>query len=212
MCFILTQHTTVQDPSIKSMAEQVAQDPAFAQMSAALQASMAGGAEAGLGASGGATPPIDPDQYAQAMSSVLQNPQFMDMAEKLGQQIMQVGGPSFFSGRARTKYSSSFPLCLVQELFCACCHFPLLVIVLQGLHPAAAQFAFLCVQQDPGMAGLIQNMHNQSYRNNIGGKVDELKRDPEIAPILEEIEKGGPAAMMKCAPVLPPVPGLFGHD
>ena len=55
------------------------------------------------------------------------------------------------------------------------------------------------MQQDPGMAGLIQNMHNQSYRNNIGGKVDELKKDPEIAPILEEIEKGGPAAMMKCA-------------
>ena len=42
-------------------------------------------------------------------------------------------------------------------------------------------------------------MHNQSYRNNIGGKVDELKKDPEIAPILEEIEKGGPAAMMKYA-------------
>ena len=102
VCFILTQLTTIQDPSIKTMAEQVAQDPAFAQMSAALQASMAGGAEAGLGASGGATPPIDPDQYAQAMSSVLQNPQFMDMAEKLGQQIMQVGAPSYFSGRAHT--------------------------------------------------------------------------------------------------------------
>ena len=137
MCFILTQHTSVQDPSIKSMAEQVAQDPAFAQMSAALQASMAGGAEAGLGGSGGATPPIDPDQYAQAMSSVLQNPQFMDMAEKLGQQIMQVGGPSYFSGQAHTKYFSACPLCLVQGLFCTCCSLsPILVIVLQGLHPA----------------------------------------------------------------------------
>ena len=70
------------------MAEQIAQDPAFAQMSAALQASMVnGGAEPGQSAS---APPIDPDQYAQAMSSVLQNPQFMEMAEKLGQQIMTV--------------------------------------------------------------------------------------------------------------------------
>lgn len=81
-----------QDPNIKGMAEQIAQDPAFAQMSAALQASMGGTGESGLGAAAGANgvPQIDPDQYAQAMTSVLQNPQFMDMAEKLGQQIMQV--------------------------------------------------------------------------------------------------------------------------
>lgn len=83
------EHPHVQDPTIKTMAEQIAQDPAFAQMSAALQASMAsGGAEPARGP--GAVPPIDPDQYAQAMSSVLQNPQFMEMAEKLGQQIMTV--------------------------------------------------------------------------------------------------------------------------
>lgn len=75
------------------MAEQIAQDPAFAQMSAALQASMVnGGGEAGQSAS---APPIDPEQYAQAMSSVLQNPQFMEMAEKLGQQIMTVLCSSF---------------------------------------------------------------------------------------------------------------------
>ena len=78
------------------MAEQIAQDPAFAQMSAALQASMAnGGAEPGRS---GATPPIDPDQYAQAMSGVLQNPQFMQMAEKLGQQIMSVRSASCHLG------------------------------------------------------------------------------------------------------------------
>ena len=80
--------SSLQDPNIKNMAEQIAQDPAFAQMSAALQASMVnGGAEPGRS---GSVPPIDPDQYANAMSSVLQNPQFMEMAEKLGQQIMTV--------------------------------------------------------------------------------------------------------------------------
>lgn len=40
-------------------------------------------------------------------------------------------------------------------------------------------------------------MHNPNYRENVSSKVDELKKDPEVAPILEEIEKGGPAAMMK---------------
>ena len=81
------------------MAEQIAQDPAFAQMTAALQASMAGGEgvqeEAGtereVGASAGPHgPPMDADKYAAALGNVLQNQSFMEMAEKLGQQIMSV--------------------------------------------------------------------------------------------------------------------------
>ena len=77
----------VQDPNIKSMAEQIAQNPAFVQMSQALQASMADGQQ---GPAEGGGPPLDPQQYAQAMSSVLGNPEFMQMAEQLGQQIMSV--------------------------------------------------------------------------------------------------------------------------
>lgn len=80
----------LQDPNIKGMAEQIAQDPAFAQMSAALQASMGGSAAEANLAGGRGAPQIDPEQYASAMTGVLQNPQFMEMAEKLGQQIMQV--------------------------------------------------------------------------------------------------------------------------
>lgn len=49
------------------------------------------------------------------------------------------------------------------------------------------------------MEAMLQNMHNPAYRDNIGGKVEELKKDPEIAGILEEIQQGGPAAMMKYA-------------
>ena len=33
---------------------------------------------------------MDAEKYAQAMSNVLQNQHFMEMAEKLGQQIMSV--------------------------------------------------------------------------------------------------------------------------
>lgn len=46
---------------------------------------------AAAGGPGGAS--LDPEQYAQAMSSVLGNPEFMQMAEKLGQQIMTVSIP-----------------------------------------------------------------------------------------------------------------------
>ena len=82
------------------MAEQIAQDPAFAQMTAALQASVAGdetgapsaaerSAEVPAGGPAG-LPTMDAEKYAQAMSNVLQNQHFMEMAEKLGQQIMSV--------------------------------------------------------------------------------------------------------------------------
>lgn len=89
------------------MAESISTDPAFAQMTAALQQSFGGGGIPGMpggmpggipggmpgmpggpeGAAGAAS--FDPAQYMQAMSGVLQNPAFMQMAEKLGSQIMQ---------------------------------------------------------------------------------------------------------------------------
>lgn len=102
------------------MAEQIAQDPNFAQMAQAMQANMGamaggggmtGGAPApatpgrsptaaaepngvpqmpGMPGMGAGMPGMDPAAYASMMSGVLQNPQFVEMAEKLGQQIMQV--------------------------------------------------------------------------------------------------------------------------
>ena len=53
------------------------------------------------------------------------------------------------------------------------------------------------------MATLIANMQSAEYREGIQSKLSALKEDQEIAPILDEIEKGGPAAMMKCAGSVP---------
>lgn len=92
---------SMQDPSIKQMAEQIANDPSFQGLTSQLQESMAslmGGAEGGAAAAA-APPPMpampdpanfDPTKYMQAMSGMFQNPQFMQMAEKLGQAIIQV--------------------------------------------------------------------------------------------------------------------------
>ena len=77
------------------MAEQIAQDPSFAQMAQAMQQNMgaAHGAQAqgvpGGGPPGGLPAGLDPAAYTDMMSGVMQNPQFVEMAEKLGQQIMQ---------------------------------------------------------------------------------------------------------------------------
>jgi hypothetical protein len=105
----------MQDPSIKQMAEQIANDPSFMGLTQQLQESMAtmmggaGGEGAAAAGAGGGMPPgmppgmpgmppggmpdpsnFDPTKYMQAMSGMFQNPQFMQMAEKLGQAIIQV--------------------------------------------------------------------------------------------------------------------------
>jgi hypothetical protein len=56
------------------------------------------------------------------------------------------------------------------------------------------------VQQDPAMLQMMQGMQNPEYRQNIEARLAQLKQDPELASVMEEIEKGGPAAMMKCVP------------
>lgn len=73
------------------MAEKLAQDPAFSQMTQSLQQGLGGAAGRGA-ASTSAAPPINPNEYAHAMQGMFQNPEFMNMAQELGQKIMQVSG------------------------------------------------------------------------------------------------------------------------
>ena len=55
------------------------------------------------------------------------------------------------------------------------------------------------------MMQMMQGMQDPAFRENIEGRLQELKADPELSGIMAEIETGGPAAMMKCARApLPP--------
>ena len=72
----------LQDPSVKELAEQIAKDPSFTQMAEQLQKTFHGG-EGGI-------PQFDTQQYYSTMQQVMQNPQFMSMAERLGTALMQV--------------------------------------------------------------------------------------------------------------------------
>lgn len=65
------------------MAEQLANDPSFQAMASQLQKQQQSGQE-------GAMPSIDPEAYTSAMQNLMNNPQFMQVAEKLGSEMMQV--------------------------------------------------------------------------------------------------------------------------
>ena len=149
------------DPAIKEAAEQIAADPAFKQMQENMASQVAKMQESG-GALGGPGPSsaaelqqmmlrggvpgggmmgagVDPQQAMQAMEGVMKNPAFAQMAQKLGEQMMQ----------------------------------------------------------DPTMKTMMSEMNNPETTRKMKEKMDTLKEDPEMGPILKYIEQGGPQAMMK---------------
>uniref|UniRef100_A0A0D6RAP3 STI1/HOP DP domain-containing protein n=1 Tax=Araucaria cunninghamii TaxID=56994 RepID=A0A0D6RAP3_ARACU len=120
------------DPSIKELAEQIAKDPTFTQMAEHLQHSVQSSGQEAI-------PQLDAEQYFSAMQQVMQNPQFMTMAEQLGNALMQ----------------------------------------------------------DPSMSGMLHNLADPSHKEQIEARMSQVRQDPTLKPILDEIETGGPAAMMK---------------
>ncbi|KAL6494529.1 hypothetical protein OROGR_031329 [Orobanche gracilis] len=121
------------DPSIKELAEQIAKDPSFTHVAEQLQNTFQGvSTEDGI-------PQFDMQQYYSTMEQVMQNPQFMTMAERLGSALMQ----------------------------------------------------------DPAMSGMLESLTNPAKKNQLEERMARVKDDPSLKPILDEIEKGGPAAMMR---------------
>ncbi|KAH7670062.1 Myotrophin and similar proteins protein [Dioscorea alata] len=120
------------DPSIKELAQQIAKDPVFTQMAEQLQKTVQGVGQDGV-------PQLDTQRYISTMQQVMQNPQFMTMAERLGTALMQ----------------------------------------------------------DPGLSSMLESLANPSRKEQLEEHMARIKKDPSLKPILDEIESGGPAAMMK---------------
>ena len=54
------------------------------------------------------------------------------------------------------------------------------------------------MQGEPAMARMMSAMSDPASRNELESKIKTLRdEDPELAGVIDEIEKGGPQAMMK---------------
>lgn len=51
--------------------------------------------------------------------------------------------------------------------------------------------------QDPAMSGMLESLTNPAKKNQLQEHMARVKDDPSLKPILDEIENGGPAAMMR---------------
>jgi hypothetical protein len=47
------------------------------------------------------------------------------------------------------------------------------------------------------MSTMLENMTNPNQKEQIEERMAQIKSDPSLKPILDEIESGGPQAMMK---------------
>lgn len=116
-------------------------------------------------------PQFDSQQYYTTMQQVMQNPQFMTMAERLGNALMQVC----------ESFHESVIMCFYSLLMCnimiICCLF--------------------FFQQDPSMSTMLESFSNPANKDQLEERMARIKEDPSLKPILEEIESGGPAAMMR---------------
>ncbi|XP_057836648.2 ankyrin repeat domain-containing protein 2A isoform X2 [Cryptomeria japonica] len=53
------------------------------------------------------------------------------------------------------------------------------------------------LMQDPAVVNLIQTLSNPNQKEEFEARLAQLKNDPSLKPVLDEIAKGGPPAIMK---------------
>ncbi|RYR02884.1 hypothetical protein Ahy_B06g081723 isoform J [Arachis hypogaea] len=51
--------------------------------------------------------------------------------------------------------------------------------------------------QDPSMSSMLESLTSPSNKDQLEKRMARIKEDPSLKHILDEIETGGPAAMMR---------------
>jgi len=184
-----------QDPSIKAMAEQMSKDPQFQALTRQMAGSMGpAGASQGEGsgdtdgttteaAAGGmpafpGMPGGGMGNYMQAMQSLVSNPGFMQMAEKIGQQIMKDPNMAPFMGAMQDPSMQSKMQERVEKL---------------RDHPELG--AVIKDMQEGGMEGMMKHWNNPDILAKFGEAMqDVIPQGGEAGAGAGAAEDEGPAA------------------
>ncbi|KAI7749980.1 hypothetical protein M8C21_024027 [Ambrosia artemisiifolia] len=67
----------------------------------------------------------------------------------------------------------------------------------EGVPQFDTQQYYSTMQQDPSMSQMLESLSNPAQKDQLEERMARIKEDPSLKPILEEIESGGPTAMMK---------------
>ncbi|KAI8462296.1 MAG: ankyrin repeat-containing domain protein [Monoraphidium minutum] len=162
------------DPKIKEMAEKIAGDPAFQGLTTQLQESMAGlvGGPDGAGAAGAGGAPAMPPGMPPGMAAMMGG--------------MPGGMPGMPPGMDPSSFDPSKYMQAMSGMFSN-----------PAFMQMAEQLGQAIISSDPNMSKMMQAMQDPEYKNKVESAMKGLKDDPEMGGIFEELEKSGPAAMMK---------------
>lgn len=69
------------------------------------------------------------------------------------------------------------------------------IFIIKECH--SVEISSLISSQDPSMSNVLESFTNPSNKDQLEERMARIKEDPSLKPILEEIETGGPAAMMR---------------
>lgn len=158
------------DPSLMQLAQQLQADPAFKQMQQVLQESF------------GMAPPLGQDTEAGDTSTAA-----AEASEKAPAEAPN-------SGSTDPKDPPQFPMPMLPGMD------PNKALeAIQQLHTSpqfiqmAEKIQQTLLQHNPVMKAMM----DPAQKDAMQAKFEELKEDPELAPIMRELESGNPEAMMK---------------
>eukprot|EP00892_Ulva_mutabilis_P009751 jgi/Ulvmu1/7148/UM034_0054.1 len=160
------------NPEIRQMAEQMAQDPNFQAMTQQL---------AGLGLGGMAPPAVDGAAAGAAAAPAAGAAARDGEVPVPTDETASAAGPAGAPQISPDQYMKAMQGIMSNPDFAK----------------MAEDIGKKMFESDPQLADMVKSMQDTETRDRMQAKMEELKDDPELKNVIEELESGGPAAMMK---------------